>query len=131
MVLRRRLLFAFGDLLFLMFSAAIAAETLAACHRLIGSFITAALAGMVAAMVLQMLIAAAAAPVLGSIETMVPSMVAGMLATGLVCALAIVTPVLHGHGVWLGAAAGAISWAGLNTYERLCALRFARRGEVR
>lgn len=131
MVLRRRLLFAFGDLLFLMFSAAIAAETLAACHRLIGSFITAALAGMVVAMVVQMMIAAVAAPVLGSIETMVPSMVAGMLATGLVCVVAILTPVLHGHAVWLGAAAGAISWAGLLTYEQLCTIRFARRDEVR
>ena len=127
---RRRVLFALADLLFLMFSAALAAETLAASHRLIGSFIAAAVMGMVAAMGLQMLIAAAAAPVLGSIESMVPSMIAGMLATGLVCALAFVTPV-HGHAVWLGAAAGAISWAGLRAFERRCAVRFARREGLR
>lgn len=121
------MVFAMGDLLLLVTTSALAAGIVAVVHAAIGVFIVAALAGMVAGMAAQMLVAAVAAVVLGSIETMVPTMIAGMAATGLVCVVGLIVPISHDQAIWLGVAAGLVTFAALACYSSCCHRRFARR----
>lgn len=83
----RRVLFACGDLLFLVGVGAVATLTMHGMHQLGWNFAVTCVVGMAAAMAVQMLMAFCAAPLLGSIETMVPSMVVGMISPMSVCAL--------------------------------------------
>ncbi|MBA5868171.1 MAG: hypothetical protein GDA67_15870 [Nitrospira sp. CR1.3] len=83
----RTILFAIGDLLFLVAVGMVTTLVMHGMHQLGWNFAATCIVGMAAAMLVQMLMAFCAAPLLGSIETMIPSMVVGMVSPMSVCTL--------------------------------------------
>lgn len=113
------LLFAAGDLAFLVAVGAVTTTGMHWLHRLEWDFLATCMLGMILAMLAQMLMAWSAAPLLGSIETMLPSMVVAMVSPMLVCSAHLMgCPVNWPECAALGAAFGVAVFIFIQAWGR-------------
>lgn len=116
---------ALADAVTLVAIGTLVAWLVAQAHALLGAHWLAVLIGVPVALLVQSLAAALIGVWLGSIETKVPSLVAGGLAAAAICLVSLVTAIDPSAAAVGGGLIGAVVFADVRRYARVCRLAVA------